>query len=186
MRPTTTQLLGYGALAVAILVIGARWSAGSDQAGAATPEAGGRIQAGPARSSRPEIVVHVAGAVSRPGVYGLAPGSRVADAVKRAGGVTRAGLVNAVNLAAPLGDGQQVVIPEAGAAAATTAAEGPISLGSATTADLEEIDGIGPVTAGQILAYRDSGKPISRIEDLEAVPGIGPVTIESLRARLQP
>jgi competence protein ComEA len=185
MWPSTTQLLGYGALAIAIVAIGARWvGAGGEQAGAATTVIGGKLA-----DHRPAagIVIHVAGAVRRPGVYELRTGSRVADAVERAGGATRSGEVNAVNLAAPLTDGQQVVIPGAGSASSVAGgSEGPISLGSATAEDLDQIDGIGPVTAAAIIEYRDSGRPISRIEDLDAVAGIGPATIEALRSRLQP
>lgn len=185
VRPSPNQLLGYGALALAILVIGARWvGASGEQAGAAPAVIGGKL--GDRRPST-GIVVHVAGAVARPGVYELRAGSRVADAVKRAGGATRSGEVNGVNLAAPLADGQQVVIPAAGSAATgASAGEGPISLGSATSEDLEQIDGIGPVTAAAIIEYRDSGRAISRVEDLDAVTGIGPATIEALRSRLQP
>lgn len=183
MRPAATQILGYGALAIAVLVIGARWVGGGEEAGATPVQIGGRL---PAKRPAVGIVVHVAGAVERPGVYELPAGARVADAVKRAGGALRNGEVNAVNLAAPLADGQQVVIPGAGAVAGAAAAEGPISLGSATAEDLDQIDGIGPVTAAAIVEYRDSGRPITRIEDLDAVSGIGPATIEALRSRLQP
>ena len=185
MRPSPTQLLGYGALALAILVIGGRWvGASGEQAGAVPAAIGGKVAH---RRPSTGIVVHVAGAVRRPGVYELRTGSRVGDAVNRAGGATGVGEVNAVNLAAPLADGQQVVVPGPGSGtSATGASEGPISLGSATAEDLEQIDGIGPVTAAAIIEYRDSGRPISRIEDLDAVTGIGPATIEALRARLQP
>ena len=185
VRLSPTQLLGYGALALAILVIGARWvGAGGERAGAAPVEIGGKVAD---RRPATGIVVHVAGAVKRPGVYEMPVGSRVADAVKKAGGAMRSGDANSVNLAAPLADGQQVVIPGAGAAASgASAGEGPISLGSATSEDLEQIDGIGPVTAAAIIEYRDSGRPVSRVEDLDAVTGIGPATIEALRSRLQP
>jgi competence protein ComEA len=118
-------------------------------------------------------------------------GSRVDDAVSRAGGPTAKAELEAVNLAARLADGQQVVVPEqvpgGGSATAGAAAEdGPISLGTATAAQLEEIDGIGPVTAGDIVEFREEHGGLSSVEQLDQVPGIGPATMEALRKRLQP
>jgi len=136
------------------------------------------------------MVVHVAGAVRRPGVYTMPAGSRVDDAVSRAGGAAPRAELEAINLAARLADGQQVVVPEAvpggGAATPGTAEEGPISLGTATVEQLEEIEGIGPVTAGDIVEFRDEHGGLSSIDQLDQVPGIGPATMDSLRARLQP
>jgi competence protein ComEA len=118
-------------------------------------------------------------------------GSRVDDAVTRAGGPTDKAELEAVNLAARLADGQQVVVPErlpAGAVAAAGAAaeDGPISLGTATVEQLEEIDGIGPVTAGDIVDFRDQHGGLSSVDQLDQVPGIGPATMEALREQLQP
>ena len=144
--------------------------------------------AGPKVRSLP-LTVDVSGAVARPGVYTLPRGSRVIDAIRRGGGATRAGLPGAINRAALLADGQQVVVPTrgpAGSASPAQAGEGPVSLGTATEADLEAIDGIGPVTAGRIIEFRDSRGGISSIEDLDRISGIGPVTMESLRSALQP
>jgi competence protein ComEA len=135
-------------------------------------------------------VGNVAGAVRRPGVYTMPAGSRVDDAVNRAGGAAPQAELEAINLAARLADGQQVVVPEAvpgGASATAGAAEdGPISLGTATVEQLEEIEGIGPVTAGDIVEFRDEHGGLSSIDQLDQVPGIGPATMSSLRARLQP
>jgi competence protein ComEA len=136
-------------------------------------------------------VVDVTGAVDRPGVYRLPAGSRVNDAVQRAGGPSSGAELESVNLAARLADGQQVVVPRrvpGGAAAVVggAASEGPISLGTATVEQLEEIDGIGPVTAEDIVGFRDQHGGLSSVDQLDQVPGIGPATMESLRARLQP
>jgi competence protein ComEA len=137
-------------------------------------------------------VVDVAGAVRRPGVYRLPAGSRVVDAVKRAGGADAMAELEAINRAARLADGQQVVVPEqapggvSAALAGTGAEEGPISLGSATIEQLDTIDGIGPVTAEKIVEYRDRHGGLASVDQLDAVSGIGPATMESLRARLQP
>lgn len=137
-------------------------------------------------------VVHVAGAVHEPGVYELPFGARVADAIKRAGGPTGRAEVDGINLAARLSDGQQVVVPArapsggTAAVAGAGAGEGPISLGTASAADLEGIDGIGPVTAEKIIAFRDERGGVRSVEELDEIPGIGPATIETLSAGLQP
>ena len=146
------------------------------------------------------IVVDVSGAVRRPGVYRFDHGRRVIDAIRRAGGATGDALASAINRAALLADGQQVVVPSragtgassgngSGAVAGesgTAAAEPPISLGTATQEQLEQIEGIGPVTAESILEFRDSQGGVSSVDELDQVSGIGPVTMEALRARLQP
>ena len=133
----------------------------------------------------------MAGAVASPGVYRLPAGARVTDALQRAGGPAPRALVDAVNLAARLADGQQVVIPEAvpgGAAAGTAAAmpDAPISLGTATVEQLDTIEGIGPVTAQDIVDYRDEHGGLASVEQLDEISGIGPATMEALRDGLQP
>jgi competence protein ComEA len=135
------------------------------------------------------VVVHVAGDVRRPGVYRLPAGSRVTDAVRRAGGFAGGANQDAINLAARLSDGQQVVVPGPGTAAASSSTggpSGPISLGSATVEQLDGIEGIGPVTAQKILEFRDQHGGLSSINQLDEVDGIGPSTMETLRAALQP
>jgi competence protein ComEA len=142
---------------------------------------------------RGSIVVDVSGAVRRPGVYRFDHGRRVIDAIRRAGGATGDAVASAINRAARLADGQQVVVPSRetaggppGAGTATAAAGAPISLGTATQEQLEQIEGIGPVTAQSILEFRDSQGGVSSVDQLDEVSGIGPVTMEALRARLQP
>src|SRR5262245_6417559 len=102
------------------------------------------------------VVVDVVGAVRRPGLYRVSTGSRVADAVAAAGGVTRRAARIGVNLAAPLADGQQVVVPVRGAAGAgsSSGSSGPVSLSAATEEQLDALPGIGPSTAAKIIAYR--------------------------------
>jgi competence protein ComEA len=125
-------------------------------------------------------------------VYRLPAGARVTDAVDRAGGASSGALLEAINLAARLADGQQVVVPRKGpggaplAAAGSGGEEGPISLGTATVEQLDTIDGIGPVTAQKIVEYRDQQGGLSSVDQLNQVSGIGPATMEALRARLQP
>ncbi len=140
----------------------------------------------------PKLVVHVAGAVRRPGLYRLADGARVADALARAGGTTRKASVEALNLAAPLADGQQVLVPRQSAVAgspsggATTTPAGPVSLSAATLEDLDTLPGVGPITAQKILDYRTAHGAFRSVDELDSVPGIGPARIETLRDLVVP
>jgi competence protein ComEA len=198
-----TQVLVYGAIAVALLLVGARAirAEGGGESSFASGAAYGESSFGADGAEGEaafgldgqggDVVVDVTGAVARPGVYRLPAGSRVEDAVRRAGGATAKAELEAINRAARLADGQQVVVPErapGGLAAATGAAgeEGPISLGTATVEQLDTIDGIGPVTAEKIVEFRDGQGGLASVDQLDEVSGIGPATMESLRARLQP
>lgn len=193
-----SQLFVYGAVAIALLLVGARAiraESGGEALGASAAFSPGATPAGAASfdSTGPGLVVDVAGAVRDPGVYRLPEGSRVVDALARAGGPSGDAMLEAINRAARLVDGQQVVVPKrvAGGAAGTgptgAAPEaGPISLGTATVEQLDTIDGIGPVTAQKIVEYRDQHGGLASVDQLDEVSGIGPATMESLRARLQP
>jgi len=146
------------------------------------------------RSAAGRVYVHVAGAVRRPGLYRLGEDTRVGRAVKLAGGPTRKADLAATNLAARVEDGQQVLVPVRGAAAGPAAAtttgtptpSGPISLASATQAQLEELDGIGPTLAARILEYRDEHGGFRSVEELGEVDGIGEVRLAALREAVQP
>jgi competence protein ComEA len=143
----------------------------------------------PSSEGTRDVVVHVAGAVQRPGVYRLPAGSRVTEAVRRAGGFAPGANQDAINLAARLSDGQQVVVQGPGTAAASSAPggqTGPISLGSATALQLDQIEGIGPVTAQKIIEFRDQHGGLSSIDQLDQVDGVGPSTMRTLRSALQP
>ncbi|SJN27856.1 ComE operon protein 1 [Micrococcus luteus NCTC 2665] len=184
-------------------------SAASTAAGtdAPTPEAGPSGEASGPAGSVP-LRVHVVGEVARPGVVSLAPGSRVADAVRAAGGPTRDARAERINLAAPLDDGQQVLVPSAhtpqdaldrvaGAAqeqpTPTTGRAGAgdepggagpggtVDLNTADAADLQTLPGVGPATAEKIIAHRETVGPFSGLQDLDAVSGIGPATLDRLR-----
>jgi len=141
-----------------------------------------------------EVVVDVAGAVRRPGVYRLEPGSRVADAIAEAGGATRRAEPAMLNLAAPLVDGQQGLMPERGTTAGTAGAGAgaagshgaPVSLSLATPEELETLPGVGPVTAQKIVAYRQEHGPFTSVDQLDAIAGIGPKRLESLRELVVP
>jgi len=147
------------------------------------------------------LVVHVVGAVRRPGLFRLPEGARVADAVARAGGATRRADVAGLNLAAPLVDGTQVLVPRRVDAAAATApadtaagattagaaaGSSKVSLSSATVEELDQLPGVGPVTAQKIVDYRTANGPFASVDDLDAVPGIGPARLEQLRDLVTP
>jgi competence protein ComEA len=188
-NPSRSQLLVYALLALAVLLIGARWiraAGGGSATGARVSFAADSSHEG---EGTRDVVVHVAGDVRRPGVYRLPAGSRVTDAVRRADGFAGGANQDAINLAARLSDGQQVVVPGPGTVAASSASgaqSGPISLGSATAEQLDGIEGIGPVTAQKIIEFRDQHGGLSSINQLDEVDGIGPSTMETLRAALQP
>jgi len=193
-----TQVAVYGAIAVALLFIGARAvrGEGGEQSGStyADYSSASEGESISVEKGGSDVVVDVTGAVRKPGVYRMPAGSRVNDAVKRAGGETELELVFLGDLAARLADGQQVVVPEevpgGGAVASPTGVgeteDGPISLSTATAAELDTIDGIGPVTAEDIIKFREEHGGLSSVDQLDQVSGIGPATMEALRERLQP
>jgi len=195
------QLAVYAAIAIVTLLLGARWirsgdsdpaesiAYGSSESSASSEQ--GSVEFG---GTGEDLVVHVAGAVRRPGVYRLPEGSRVTDAIERAGGATGDAEADSINLAARLADGQKVQMPArsqapvgvGGSQTGLGEADGPISLGSATLEQLDGIEGIGPVTAAAILQFRDERGGIASVDELDEISGIGPATMEALRARLQP
>jgi competence protein ComEA len=135
------------------------------------------------------LVVDVSGAVRRPGLEHLPHGARVADAIAAAGGATAHADVGAVNLAAPLADGLQVVVPARGAAAAAGGAPSPtapVDLNSATAEQLDALPGIGPTTAQKIVAYRQEHGAFRSAEELDGVPGIGAGRIAQLKGLVVP
>ena len=139
------------------------------------------------------LVVDVAGAVRRPGLYRLAQGARVADAIARAGGLTRHAERTAVNLAAPVAVGEQVLVASRGSPAGATGASGtaggttgPVSLSAATVEQLDALPGVGPVTAQKIIAYRQVHGPFTSVDGLDAIPGIGPAKLADLRPLVVP
>ncbi len=185
--PRRQALVAAGVL-LAVLALAGRMLAG---AGAPSTQPVAPLVAEPAVAQE-LLVVHVAGAVRRPGLYELKEGSRVSDAVARAGGAVAKADTAAVNLAAPLADGIQVLIPRrvAGAAGAGGGGAGGVaprvSLSSATIADLDALPGIGPVTAQKIVDYRGQHGGFSSVDDLDAISGIGPARIEQLRDLVTP
>jgi competence protein ComEA len=182
----------YLVVVLALLALGGRFllgGAGSASTAVAPASTGGLV-AEPA--SARQLVVHVVGAVRRPGLYDLADGSRVDDAIRRAGGAKPKAALELVNLAAPVADGQQIVIPvrASGAAPAVGAGSGglvpqPVHLNTASLEELDTLPGVGPVTAQKILSYREEHGAFASVDELDAVPGIGPARLEELRELVQ-
>jgi competence protein ComEA len=200
-RPTRSQLLGTVAIGLVIVVLGAMWARGGggtpDATGtAATTVAPATVAVDDGGTNATAIVVHVAGAVRRPGVYRMRDGARVDAAIRRAGGPTRAANLDGLNLAAKLADGRQVLVPSRApapppAAASASSAGGttsgaavsgvPVNINSATVEELDALDGVGPTTAQKIVDYREAHGGFSSVDELDQVDGIGPARLASLR-----
>jgi competence protein ComEA len=135
------------------------------------------------------LIVDVAGAVKEPGVYEFAEGDRVIDAIERAGGSLPKAELSLLNLAAPLADGTQILVPKAGPTAVsgvpggTTpgSSGGLINVNTASATELESLSGIGEVLAATIIEYRTQNGPFASVEDLMDVSGIGPATLDEIR-----
>jgi competence protein ComEA len=198
-----TQLVAYALAALVVVVLGVRYmqgqAHGSGVGVASTPAPASAAASGSVRlEHRPARValVHVAGAVRTPGVYRLRDGERVQDAVRRAGGPRAGADLNAINLAAKVADGQQVVVPRRGAGVAPVGGgatgevggppQAPVSLNTATAEQLDTLDGVGPATASKILEYRRQHGGFRSIDDLGEIPGIGPKRLGALRGKVQP
>jgi competence protein ComEA len=185
------QLVLYVFAAAVVLYVGWQYQPSSSSGGtySAAP--------GPSSSTAPSpietstvVVVDVSGAVRRPGVYRLASGARVLQAIRRAGPRSGADL-GAVNLAARLTDGEQVVVPvrghggtQAAATGGTAAPAAPVSINSATLEQLETLDGIGPSLAQRILDYRAAHGGFRSLAELDQVSGIGPARLAALRGHV--
>ncbi len=156
---------------------------------AAAPS-GGTAPAPASASPSPEVVllVDVAGWVRRPGVYEFTEGARVIDAIDAAGGARSGAVLEALNLAAPLTDGTQILVPREGQEGAAPApvtggavAGGLVNVNSAIATELEELPGIGEVIAQRIIDYRTENGPFATVDELLDVSGIGDAILESIR-----
>ncbi len=167
-------------------------SGADERSGGAGGSGAGVDGAGDARS-RATIYVHILGEVARPGLYQLGEGDRAVDAVAAAGGFTDRADPASVNLARFLTDGEQIIVPELGAAPAPAAGDGgsggaagaqvagKVNLNTADSAALETLPRIGPAMAERILSWRDENGRFEAVEDLMSVSGIGEKTFEALR-----
>ena len=185
------RALAGAAVLVVVLFVGGRLFLHTGAAVPAQPLPPPQLTTAPAAPA--EVVIDVAGAVRRPGLYRLAQGSRVADAVRRAGGATRRADLSLLNLAQLVSDGEQVIVPRRGAPAAAASgatgavpATGPVHLNSATVEQLDTLPGVGPVTAQKIVDYRTKHGAFSSVDELDAIPGIGPARLDELRDLVAP
>jgi competence protein ComEA len=189
------QLIGYGLAALLLVVAGFELVGNRSKDGGGGTPVGGGAGAAPASDlpggagAERRVYVHVAGAVRHPGLYRVRASGRVAGAVARAGGPAAKADLAGVNLAAPLQDGQQVLVPSAGpggGGASGHGSGGHVSLGSASAEDLDGLDGIGPTLAKRIVDYRQSHGGFRSIDDLRGVEGIGEKRLAALRKALNP
>lgn len=148
----------------------------------------------PAASSSPSpavvLLVDVAGWVRHPGVYEFEEGARVIDAIDAAGGARTGALLESLNLAAPLTDGSQILVPKegeqgtepvAGASGSGALPGGPINVNTASATELEALPGVGEVIAQAIVDYRTENGPFATVDQLLDVSGIGDATLENIR-----
>jgi competence protein ComEA len=152
-----------------------------------SPPSGTEAGTSPSPSIAP-VVVDVAGWVRRPGVYEFHEGDRVIDAIRRAGGARHGAELSVLNLAAPLVDGSQILVPRPGGTSGSTSTGLPgvpgtalVNVNTAAATELEELPGIGEVLAAAIVAYRTEHGPFASVDQLEDVSGIGPSTLEDIR-----
>ncbi|MEI7452695.1 MAG: helix-hairpin-helix domain-containing protein [Actinomycetes bacterium] len=192
--------------AVALLVIGWLWVQGrpqsvqsvSDTTAAGSSIPGSPASLSPSSTSSPltgEVVVHVAGDVRKPGLQHLPVGSRVADAIHAAGGVSNSKAENSVNLARVLIDGEQIMVgvgpqqassdQQYSSAQGSGSPIGKVSVNSASQQQLETLPGVGPSLAQRILEYRIANGAFHSIDELDEVSGIGPATLARLRPLIQ-
>lgn len=150
-----------------------------------------------ATSQQTTVLVDVKGAVKSPGVYELAMGSRIRDAIRLSGGITDEGDKNAVNLALKLqdemvvyvpkiGESESVAIPSNTSPGTSSNIENPlINLNTATSEELQQLDGVGPAKASAIISYREENGPFQKIEDLMNVSGIGQKSFDKLKESIR-
>jgi competence protein ComEA len=183
---TTTQRRTLGAIA-GILIVLSLFVVFSGKSEEVVAE-----QIAPTQMIAPALVIDVTGEVVSPGVYELPAGSRVIDAIKAAGGARPKAALSELNLARIIKDGEQIYVDPiytAGsptrAGSKATAPRGPININRANASDLDSLDGIGPVIAKRIIAYRTTNGPFVVLEDLLKVSGIGDAKFAQFKEKIR-
>ena len=214
MQLSRRQIIAYAAVAVVVVAVGVRYVVLPHQAGPSTAGAvvlapvgaspsespAGGSQASPSASPASDLVVYVCGAVRSPGVVRLPQGARVTDAIQMAGGPTGKAELTAVNLAAQVADGQQIVVPEqgqgavavapatgsasGGAGAGATAPGALVNINTASAEELDALDGVGPATAQKIIDYRTEHGGFKTIDEIKEVPGIGDAKFAAMKDQI--
>jgi competence protein ComEA len=182
------EIAGLIVVLVAVLGGAGLWYARSLPKPVTIAQAGAAQQASTSPSSTITLIVDVAGAVHQPGVYEFAEGDRVIDAIERAGGAMRKADLSLLNLAAPLTDGTQILVPKSGPPGAVVpggtapgSSTGLLNINIASATELETLSGIGEVLAATIIEYREQNGPFASVDALMDVSGIGPATLEEIR-----
>jgi competence protein ComEA len=203
MQLSRRQIYAYVAVAALVLAVGARYVVFPRSAGPAggeplvltapSPSSASSAAAFASPSAEADVVVYVCGAVKSPGVVRVPADARVADALALAGGPAARAELAAVNLAAKVVDGQQIMVPERGAApvAASGAAAStggavavpgaPVNINTASLEELDGLDGVGPATAQKIIDYRTASGPFKTIDDIKNVSGIGDAKFAAMK-----
>ncbi len=205
------RLAAWALAAVALLLLSAWYVTRSRSSADAASASAAAIAVDEGGEGGGRVMIDVAGAVRRPGVYRLSADARVEDALERAGGPTRRADLSQVNRAAKLEDGRQILVPlrparasagptgsgtadpaAAGSGAAPPSSGGstpapgqPLNLNTATLEQLDTLDGVGPATAQKILDFRTEHGGFSSVEELDQIPGIGEKRLAAMRERVR-
>jgi competence protein ComEA len=185
------RLAAIGGALLVLTLLAAWYLARSRPTASASPPPVATISIRPPSTATARVIVDVAGAVKRPGVYRMSASDRVEDALKEAGGPTGSADLSQINRAAKVEDGRQILVParasRAPASPAATPAlpDQPVNLNTATLEQLDTLDGVGPTTAQKILDYRKAHGGFGSVDELDEIPGIGEKRLAALREHVR-
>jgi competence protein ComEA len=188
------RLVAWGAAILALVLLTAWYLARSRPSASASAPPVASISVAREEGAGGRLVIDVAGAVRRPGVYRMQQGTRVEDALKRAGGAAARADLSQLNRAAKLEDGRQVLVPRRAASAQANATSPaspsstpaqPVNLNNATLEQLDTLDGVGPTTAQKIIDFRTAHGGFGSVDELDRIPGIGEKKLAALREQVR-
>lgn len=177
-------LIGVAVIGIALVAAGVVWDSQTKTQAISSPANAREVEA--STQSPSLVVVHVSGAVTKPGLVRLDEGARVIDAIEAAGGAADESAIHQLNLARPVMDGEHIVVPRAGETVEQGGIDGPISLSRSSAERLQELPGVGPAIAERIIRWREENGPFRALEDVLAVSGIGEATLEQLQGLAVP